>query len=192
MDVDYARLQTALVPGERVIWSGRPDPASLFTTGDFFLVPFSVFTSVFIGYWDWAAFQPSTPLVFKLAGIFFGGFAVYNLIGRFFVKRWDHAQTLYAITASRAIVMRGRSATERPILRQALETKIASNGRHMSLRVGSPDAPWYRRNSQSEVYLNTGMDFFFVRSDGTVRFFDVADVAGLTAAIAEIRVLSAK
>jgi hypothetical protein len=188
MDVDYARLQTALVPGERVIWWGRPDPAVNFGTKDLFLIPFSLMWGGFAIFWEYNALTLEAPGFFRLWGIPFVIIGLFMIFGRFFWKRFNKRRTLYALTESRAIVVRGSATEELPLFGQPIASTPSARGTHLSVRIGRGDASLFNNSWNADIYANTGMDFF-ARTSGVIRFFDVADVVGLSQAIAEIRVI---
>lgn len=188
MDLGQARLQQLLLPDERVIWTGRPDPRAHFTPADFWLVPFSLMWAGFAVFWEFTAVSMGRGS-FALVGIPFVLIGLYFVVGRFFYKSFTKNGTVYALTDRRAIVLnRGTSLDEMAIgsAKAAISTSQFAN--HMSVRFGTQVASLFAQNSMNELYANTGMDFF-VRSSGRIRFFDVEDVAGLSAALNEFRLV---
>jgi hypothetical protein len=191
MDVDYSRIQAALVPGERVIWWGRPDPTVNFGAKDLYLIPFSLLWGGFAIFWEYSVVTKAPSSLGVLWGIPFVAIGLFMIVGRFFYKRYAKRRTLYALTESRAVVVRGSSTTEVPLRDLRIMTMPSRNGRHLSVRFGQAKSSLLGNNVNAEIYANTGMDFL-ARSSGTVSFFDVADVVGLSQAIAEVRVITTR
>lgn len=169
--------------GERVLWSGQPDPAITFTAGDGFLIPFGVVFTAFSIIWIVAASSVGVlPIIFGGIFVLVG---LYFLIGRFFVKAWRKSQTAYAITDKRAISVIGNSTREMTLPAVAMTTTRSPDGRHMTVdfEVPAGGTNFSFNAMASRIYRNSGMDFFDRSSVGTVSFFDVADVTGLTSAL---------
>ncbi|HEX3508972.1 MAG TPA: hypothetical protein VHW94_11325, partial [Candidatus Dormibacteraeota bacterium] len=108
------RLQTYLQPGEGVLWTGSPNPHRLFSSKDFFLVPFSLMWGGFAIFWEASVLAfgrgaNQAPVFFALWGIPFVVVGQYFIWGRFLFKRWDRRRTIYAVTNQRVIVLRGRT-----------------------------------------------------------------------------------
>ena len=109
-------LHVVLLPGEKVLWTGRPDPRRLVSRADLFLIPFSVMWGGFAIFWELAVLGvidfgdagsgDAAPWFFALWGIPFVVAGLYLIAGRFLVKRWVRRRTVYAVTDQRVVVMR--------------------------------------------------------------------------------------
>lgn len=183
--MDEARRQLApyLLPDEHLLWAGRPDPAKHFTGSDVFLIPFSLLWGGFAVFWMGAALVAGAPVPFALFGLPFVIMGLYFIAGRFFVKARRKRQTAYGLTERRALVAVGTgSLTEAPVERQPIEQRRSRDGQHLSVLFGRPATGWLSGPS----YANTGMEFFGQGSH-PVGFHDVKDVAGLEAALRQVR-----
>ena len=179
------QLQPVLQPGERVVWSGRPDPGVIFTAADAYLEPFYVIwtSSAVFAFFNFqgspgAGFAAVIPLLFMVIGI-------YLVFGRFAVKAAGKRRTAYAVTDRRVLVVRGSNVAESPLGVQKT-TRRARNGKHMSITFGA-----VTRMSifgQNRSIPNAGLDFMSFASPMPVAFYDVADVDGLSSALASVSV----
>jgi predicted membrane protein len=101
-------LHDQLLPGGKVLWTGKPDPSILFAPAGMFLVPFS---------WLWgggvlsitatmifAEGEVTEPILAFVFMVFFVAMAIYILFGRFVYKNHRKKHTLYAITDKRILV----------------------------------------------------------------------------------------
>jgi len=181
-----ARVQERLVAGERILWVGRPDPAVNFTTADIFLIPFSlIWTGIVTSFWV----VPSSPAgdasgvngAFVVIPALFTLIGLYYLFGRFIYKRWNKLRTIYAITDRRAIILMGsRSVRDTPASGQPIETRVSRNGSHERVTFGVTSGGFFGGNRTPP---NTGLDFLMFMNPQPFAFYDVADVAGLDAAL---------
>jgi hypothetical protein len=179
MDEDEQLIRAALTPNEHLLWHGRPDPAVVFTRADAFLIPFS---AVYLGFLAWVIFgAPTRPAGYLVVveGIF-AVIGLYYLVGRFLVKAVQKRRTLYALTDTRALVLTGSSQQSVTLSGQPVSTNKSREGEHVIVMIGQLTG---RRTTN--LYANTGLDFMS-RNPGQVAFFDVADVAGLEAALAAV------
>lgn len=102
-------MDTYLLPGERILWEGRPARYRLFRRTDTLLVPFSVLWCGFAIFWEARALSGDAPFVFKLWGLPFVLVGLYLTVGRFVVRAVSIRRTRYAITDSRVVVHGGWS-----------------------------------------------------------------------------------
>jgi hypothetical protein len=121
MEADAAAvLERELVPGETVLWAGRPDPAVHFGRPDLWLVPATVLATVvfvlmaisFLG----TESNPDAPEAATTNSASWAGEAIlgvfvalavaallYALVGRFWIKARRKRHTWYYLTDRRAI-----------------------------------------------------------------------------------------
>jgi hypothetical protein len=173
MNDAWNRLQPLLRQGEQIRWVGQPDPRVLFTPADAFLVPFSLLWGGFAMFWETQAITRGGPSFSALWGIPFVLMGLYMIFGRFIYKKRSKLKTVYGLTDARVIVSSSeRSFEDVPLLGTPMRINRSHSGRHVSVIFGVTG-----RNQ----YQNTGLDFFFNRSQARgLAFFDVPDVDALT------------
>lgn len=172
------QLSPYLRPGERILWQGAPDPTVLFTRQDLYLVPFTLLWAGFAFTWEIAALTSGDP-AFAAFGVPFVAIGLYIVFGRFYVKRRQQRQTVYAVTSERALITIGARTMQESVLRhEQLEVRKSRDLRHVTVLIG--------RGGGSQNFGNSGADFM---SRGTSQFamWDVSDVQGLLAALDEAR-----
>ena len=108
-------FQPALMPGERVLWTGRPKQGWLLSGRDAFLIPFSVMWGGFAifwnaGVWGITGTGSAAPLFFKLWGLPFLVIGVYFVVGRFIHDAAVRRDIAYAVTDKRVLVRRGANS----------------------------------------------------------------------------------
>jgi hypothetical protein len=152
---------------ERVRWSGAPWGGIMFRGSDFFFVPFSIFWTGFIVFWNvalwvalglsrWdAAVNVATVIMFLIVGLVFLGFGYQFLIGRFVSDARERAKTLYALTDRRAIIAKGKRLNEIRGYELTRGAQISVSERRDgsgSITFGQPD-PWFGQQSAFWHYV---------------------------------------
>ncbi len=119
--MDYASqtaFQPYLLPGERLLWTGRPRQGLAFYPMDVLLIPFSLMWGGFAIFWNysvWTSFPDSgTPddWVFKLWGLPFLAVGLYLIAGRFLFDAWVRRRSYYAVTNERILILRTSPTTK--------------------------------------------------------------------------------
>ena len=169
-----ARLQPYLQAGERILWTGQPDPHRLFGAKDVFLIPFSLMWGGFAIVWEgsvllFARDSSGPPIFFVLWGIPFVVVGQFLIWGRFLAKRWDRGRTIYALTDQRVLILRGRSLQSMFLLQLSGITQSSRADGSGSLEFGGSGTFGYG------VWTNTGMDFFSM-GRSSFAFYDIQDV----------------
>jgi hypothetical protein len=100
-------LQYELIPGERLLWSGRPKTGIVFRSSDIFFIPFSIMWCGFAIFWESSVIASKAPFFFMLWGIPFVCAGLYITVGRFFYDKQLRAKTIYGITSNRIIIKSG-------------------------------------------------------------------------------------
>lgn len=99
-------LQAALRPhlhqGEHLLWVGQPKKGLVFRKRDLFLIPFSLFWLIFVGFWVYLSI--SSNLFFTLFGSAFVLFGIYFFAGRFFWDARSREHTIYGFTEHRILI----------------------------------------------------------------------------------------
>jgi len=103
-ETPYTQKATGL-PGERMLWSGRPPSRLILHAHDAFAIPFSVFWLGFAIFWEVAALDTAGDSAFPLFGIPFLAIGFYSLGGRPIADSEQRAKTYYGVTDQRAIVL---------------------------------------------------------------------------------------
>src|SRR5579864_3011859 len=120
-------------PGERVRWSGAPDPAVRFTPADAWFVPFSIAWAAFSVVWEATAATSAAGAPFVLWGAMFVAAGSYITVGRFVVKARRKRRTVYLLTDQRAVVAIAGTITEVPWQGRGRELRWHRDGRHVSV-----------------------------------------------------------
>ena len=66
---DFEWLNSELVPGEAVLWKGKPNDKKLLSAQDIFLIPFSIMWCGFAIFWEITAIASGAPFFFAVWGI---------------------------------------------------------------------------------------------------------------------------
>jgi hypothetical protein len=90
---------------ERVLWTGQPKQGFLLRPADALAIPFSLFWTGFIVFWEIGVSRGNGNLFMELWGIPFILIGAHMLVGRFFVDKWQRARTIYGLTNQRVIIV---------------------------------------------------------------------------------------
>jgi hypothetical protein len=110
-----SQFQPYLRAGERIVWTGRPAAGVRLSGRDVYLIPFSLLWGGFAVFWEASvlgigfrlpAEQASVPLSMALFGAVFVAVGLFMIFGRFLVDAWIRGRTIYALTDSRALLLR--------------------------------------------------------------------------------------
>lgn len=104
-------FQDDLRPGERLLWTGQPNPGRLFSAADGCMIPFSLMWGGFAFFWEFMVVSQylksgaKVPIIMPLWGIPFCLVGAYLIFGRFFALRYQRLHTYYAVTDERLIIL---------------------------------------------------------------------------------------
>lgn len=185
MDLAEGREKFAsdLMAGEHLLWTGRPDPGVLFTSGDWFLVPFSLLwggiaisiAGPMLGLWghEMTAAHP-VPLPFRIIPLVFPLIGLYFIAGRFAIKMLRKKKTWYAITNRRALIL--TEGWSRSVNAAMLESIPSVN---LSVRKdGIGTVRFGNASPFVAMYENTGLEVFGgFHGTAVPTFFDVREAA---------------
>jgi hypothetical protein len=96
------------LPGERVVWSGRPATGIMLSPRDIFLIPVSVLWCGFAVFWTGAVAVTHAGIGMILYGLMFVTIGLVVMVGRFFLDAWLRAGTRYLLTDRRVLISRPR------------------------------------------------------------------------------------
>jgi hypothetical protein len=179
-------LPVPLLPNERLVWQGQPDPRKIFMPADGFLVPFyGFFLAMTIFVTIGALSTEAPPFMLALIAIFIV-LGAYLLVGRFFVKALRKTRTTYAVTDQRAIIHTPWSTREVRLSTAGIELATSRSGAHITVvftdpTLGQRGGPLLSQRWANEQFRNSGMEIF--NGGHSPAFYDVADVDGLRAAL---------
>ena len=172
-----------LRPGERLLWSGRPDARALFIPADGFLIPFGLLFLGFAVFWTTQAAK-GAPVFFPIFGFLFIVIGLYYVFGRFFVKVWRKRRSVYAVTDRRAFAVDGGTVTDTPIIGVGRTVSRSRRNRLVSVVFTTGrSATWNPMSGGNRMPLNSGLDGFMYQRP--LAFFDVPDGDGLLRALVE-------
>jgi hypothetical protein len=104
-------IEHELRPGETLLWKGKPAAGLRLQPFDALLIPFSmvwgggVFFVLFAAF-NGGAFRAGPPMFYLIFALFIP-LAIYITVGRFFVDAKIRADTVYGLTADRALIVSG-------------------------------------------------------------------------------------
>ena len=180
----YNILKKELINDEEILWSGQGDSKKLFTTGDAFMIPFSLMWGGFAFFWETSVLMMDAPLLFKIWGIPFVLIGLYMIFGRFFYKKLKKEKTLYAITNKRIFIIetliklnitsefiKNLPAINKSVNKKGIGNIIFGTG---SFGVG--------------MYANSGLDVFGnIRNGIPIGFYDIPNVESVYKKIIELK-----
>ena len=104
VNLAHEKIETQLSSGERILWSGQLRQGVVVRGSDTLMIPFTLLRGGFDVFWEILVINSEAPIIFTLWEIpsFFG---VYLIIDRFFVDAKQRANTFYAVTNERALIM---------------------------------------------------------------------------------------
>jgi hypothetical protein len=162
-------FQGLLLKGEKTIWWGQPAQGLLFTSRDWFLVPFSLLFAGFAIFWELSVLNATnSPTFMKLWGLPFLLAGLYLVVGRFLVDAWARRGITYAVTDKRILIHRSAPFAKFTALTfdqlPSLNLIEGSKGRG-TIRFG-PDQP---------AWSNRGYSSWSPAFDPTPQFFAIED-----------------
>ena len=180
MENPQQRLQPHLRPGEKLLWSGQPDPRVHFMPFDVFLVPFSVlWCAGVVGGLVVTIRQGEPPWAVALL-VGFLTIGLYQAVGRFIVKARRKRSTVYGLTETRAIVVEGdRRVSDVHVKDESAQVRKNRDGVHVEVVFGGAGL--------QTLDLNSGMEIFSPVRTSPVAFFDVADGEALLGELKRVR-----
>lgn len=100
-------LSPLLLPGEKLLWAGKPKTGLRLQAGDIFMIPFSLLWGGFALFWESSVILKDAPLLFKIWGIPFVVIGLHMIFGRFLVDSKKRSNTFYGITNDRILIWSG-------------------------------------------------------------------------------------
>jgi hypothetical protein len=174
-------VEQELVGGEKLLWTGRPDPSRHFGRADLFLIPFSIMWGGFAIFWEVGVILEGWTFG-ALFGIPFVAFGLYFIAGRFVVKARRKRRIQYAVTDRRVFSVERGGPTRATLLSliPTINTSIRGDG---SGSVWFGSSSWFE-----ESYANSGLDFSAGGyGPAAVGFFDIRDARDVVNLVNELR-----
>lgn len=107
---DFQFCNAYILPGEHILWKGRPEKGRYFSAHDLFLIPFSLVYLSFSLFWVWGVLQSGPPMM-ALFGLPFVAVGAYLLFGRTLRNIYLRGRTFYVITNKKLIIKKGNRIT---------------------------------------------------------------------------------
>ena len=187
-------FQEELLKDEGILWMGQPNPNIKYTSMDWFLIPFSIMWGGFAIFWELSALGISfvtsangsnAPIIFPLFGIPFIIIGLYFIFGRFMYKKWKKKRTYYAITNKRVLIVTNNTNSKN-IVAEFIASIPAIN--YSQKNNGTGNIRFGNFNFMTDMYANTGMDFFSGFSGkSSPAFFDIDNVKEAYTLVNELR-----
>ena len=145
-----------LLQGEKILWTSQPNPNINFSSGDIFMVPFSLLWGGFAFFWEAIALFAPTPIFFKLFGLPFLLVGLYFILGRFIYKKIRKKKTFYAVTNKRVLTLSNLFSKR---IEAAYINVIPTMNKSIR-KDGFGTIVFGNSNLLATLYGNTGLDFF--------------------------------
>jgi hypothetical protein len=173
-------VENELIKGERLLWSGRPDPKRLFARSDLLMIPFSLMWGGFAIFWEISVIREGWGFG-VIWGIPFVALGLYMIAGRFFVKSRRRRRTHYAVTDKRVLVIDQGGSTRAALLSSipTIDAQLRSDGSGTVI-FGAPSA-------MQAAYADSGADIFGSDGGDFVGFHDIPDARSVVDLINEQR-----
>ena len=92
------------MPGETLLWTGKPNSGKIFHSDDWYAIPFSLLWGGFFVFWE-ASVVRSRSVFMIVWGIPFIVAGQYLIWGRFLYDAWVKRRTFYALTNRRVLIL---------------------------------------------------------------------------------------
>jgi len=182
-----------LLKDEQILWTGQPNPDIIFTSMDWFLVPFSIIWGGFAILWELTALGiiffaktqgTDAPIIFPIFGIPFVIIGLYFIFGRFIYKKWKKKRTYYAVTNKRVLII--TNTKNRDIVTKFINN--ISTIKYSQKSNGNGTIRFGNFNYLVDLYANTGMEIFIgFMGNSTTSFFDIDNVKDVYNLVNEIK-----
>jgi hypothetical protein len=173
-------VEQELTGGERLLWTGQPDPRRHFERSDLFFVPFSLFWGGFAIFWEVGVIRTGWDFGI-VAGIPFVAIGLYVIAGRFFVKARKKRRIHYAVTDRRVFSIE-RGGPTRASFISSIPTVNAN------IRADGSGSVIFGNSSWLEASFSHGFDSF---SGGhgveAVAFYDIGDAREVVSLVNDLR-----
>lgn len=147
---NYQFCRPYILPGESILWKGKPEKGNIITRRETILFPFSIMVCGFSLFWEFLALQSGQlfPVFWGLPIVCIG---IYMLIGRHIQTAYLRSRTFYVITNKKLIIKKGNRITmhDKQDL-PPMEVEIHKNGNGTILFY---EQVYTRRGYRSNTYV---------------------------------------
>lgn len=162
---DQAALRPFLLPGERIVWTGRPQQGLIFDRSDLFPGLPLLAAGAAIAWLTWERMQDDIldllpEAVLLLLGFFYAG------VGRFLHEAWARRRLLYAVTNQRVLTLHGTKLLESHDLAWLPMLELEQKERYGTITIEDPplSVGMLERVGQRVSPLSAGFRFFRVEN----------------------------
>lgn len=106
--IDFSFCNAYMLPGEYVLWKGRPEKGNVLTKRELTMLPFALLWTGFAVFWEYFAIRSSGSLFFCLWGMPFVCIGLYMLFGQFIYKAYLRDKTFYVVTNQKLMIKWGK------------------------------------------------------------------------------------
>jgi hypothetical protein len=183
-------LQSELLPGENLLWTGQPSRGVIFHKQDFYLIPFSLMWGGFAIFWELGVTGgfghiKNALSFFTLWGLPFVVIGQYLIWGRFVYAAWKKRRITYGLTPKRLLILdtAWKRSIEATYIDQipVIEKTVRSDGIG-TLRFGYPPPQTGRGYNSRNVSNWDGLG-----AGGVPSFVDIEDADGVYSTVANLR-----
>ncbi|HYJ81863.1 MAG TPA: hypothetical protein VEW26_03340 [Allosphingosinicella sp.] len=166
---DQQRLRPYLLPGERLLWTGRPQRGIAFQRQDVWLLPLlAAGTAINLSAFPIAKVLQLQPLTFFLAAAL-----LYVAGARFLYEPWLRRNLVYALTSQRVLILSGRlrprlSSHDLGWLPMLVLEQESRDRATILIEEGETTEGWLARAQSQAGDLAKGFRFYRIEKPGAV------------------------
>jgi hypothetical protein len=176
-------FQGELLDGEEILWMGQGDKWRIFTSQDWFTIPFSLFWCAIIMPIFLSGIRSGNMIVFLIPHVWVG---FYLLFGRFILKFLRKMRAYYAVTNQRILILGslfGHSLQAFSLSHvPTLEKYVGWGGVGTIMFAATPPKSWWNRR-RTPIHSSATMESFGQVLPG---FYDIHEVDEVYRMIAQM------
>ena len=133
---DQATFRPFLLPGERVLWTGRPQQGLVFDRFDLLSLPSLLVAGAALVWLTRERGLPDLPDMVSAALLLLG--LLYAGFGRFLHEAWARRRLLYAVTNQRVLTLHGKKRIDSYDLAWLPMLELEQKGRRGTITIEGP------------------------------------------------------